>query len=213
MAGIFKRIKETVTADIHQLLDEKEQKNPLAKLNLFIHECEKETEKVRALIERQYRLKEEFNREYYQAQEMADKRKRQAEIAKKAEEDSMFEFANQEYEEYQTRANRMKEMREEAGKQLDLLEQKYEEMKHRLKDMKLKRMELMGRENIIRAQAKINHVMNYAIEKPYSRFNEMDEYIKALEYKVNSAYYRNTFDSKIEALERRMKEKTEAEAK
>jgi lia operon protein LiaH len=213
MASIFKRIKETVTADIHQLLDEKERKNPIAKLNLFIYECEKETEKVRSLIERQYRLKEEFTREYYQAQEMADKRKRQAEIAKKAEEESMFEFANQEYEEYQTRANRMKEMRDEAGKQLDLLEQKYEEMKHRLKDMKLKRMELMGRENVIRAQAKINQVMNYAIDKPYSRFNEMDEYIKALEYKVNSAYYRNTFDSKIEALERKIKEKEEVEAK
>ncbi len=209
MANVFKRIKDTVSQDIHELLDEKEQKNPMAKLNHYIRESEKETEKVRKLIERQYRLKEEFTREHYLANEMAEKRKRQAEIAKKANEESMWEFANTEFEEYQARAERMKEMRLEAVRQLDLLEQKYEEMKHRLKDMKLKRMELMGRENVVRAQAKINQVMSESIDKPYSRFNEMDEYIQSLEYKVNSAYYRNTFDSKIDALERKMQEQQE----
>ncbi|WP_102029263.1 PspA/IM30 family protein [Salirhabdus sp. Marseille-P4669] len=209
MANVFKRIKDTVSQDIHELLDEKEQKNPMAKLNHYIRESEKETEKVRKLIERQYRLKEEFTREHYLANEMAEKRKRQAEIAKKANEESMWEFANTEFEEYQARAERMKGMRLEAVRQLDLLEQKYEEMKHRLKDMKLKRMEVMGRENVVRAQAKINQVMSESIDKPYSRFNEMDEYIQSLEYKVNSAYYRNTFDSKIDALERKMQEQQE----
>ena len=204
MANLFKRIKDNISQDLHELLDEKEQKNPIAKLNHFIRESEKETDKVRRLIERQYRLKEEFTREHLQAQEMADKRKRQAEIAQKAEEEAMWEFANKEHLEYQGRADRMKEMRQEATQQLEVLEQRYEEMKHRLKDMKLKRMELMGRENVIRAQAKMNQLLNEDINKPYSRFNEIDEYIKGLEYKVNSAYYRNTFDSKIDALERKL---------
>ncbi|MBB6454068.1 phage shock protein A [Salirhabdus euzebyi] len=212
MTNLFKRIKETISADLHQLIDEKEEKNPVAKLNQYIRESEKETEKVRVLIERQYRLKEEFTREHYQAQEMADKRKHQMEIAEKVGEETMFQFANNEYAEYQGRADRMKDLRNEVTKQLENLEHKYEEMKHRLKDMNLKRMELMGRENVVRAQHQMNKVIENSVDKPYSRFNEIDQYIKNLEHKVNSAYYRNTFDSKMAELERKMKEEEKATA-
>ncbi|QHS24041.1 PspA/IM30 family protein [Virgibacillus sp. MSP4-1] len=202
MANVFKRLTESISADLHQMLDEKEEKNPIAKLNQYMRESEKETENVRKLIERQHRLKEEYTREYYQARDMADKRRRQAEIAKTAGEMEMEQFAQQELAEYETRAERMKAMRDEMDEKLTMLEQKYEEMKHRLKDMKLKRMELMGRENAARAHYRMNQVLDEYPEKSFSRFDEMDRYIQHLEQKVNSAYYRNTFDSKIAQLER-----------
>lgn len=204
--NIFKRIKESVTSDLHELMDEKEERNPIAKLNHFLRESEQETEKVRKLVERQYRLKEEFTREYNQAKDMANKRKYQSEVAQKAGEEDMYMFAIKEYEEYQSRTDRMKDMCEEVNGQLNMLEQKYQEMKHRLKDMYLKRMELMGRENIARAHYQMNNVLEQSADKPYSRFNEIDQYIQALEHKVNHAYYRNTFDSKIAQLEREMKD-------
>ncbi|GAA0501030.1 PspA/IM30 family protein [Salinibacillus aidingensis] len=206
MANVFKRLSESISADLHQMLDEKEEKNPIAKLNQYLRESEKETENVRKLIERQHRLKEEYTREYYQAGDMADKRRRQAEIAKKAGEMEMEQFALQELAEYETRAERMKTMRDEMDEKLTMLEQKYEEMQHRLKDMKLKRMELMGRENAARAQYRMNQVLDEYPEKSFSRFDEMDRYIQHLEQKVNSAYYRNTFDSKIAQLEREQNE-------
>ena len=84
MANLFSRIKNTVLADLHDALDQKEQKNPIALLNQYLRECEQETEKVRKLLERQYRLKDEFTREYSQALELAEKRKKQAEIASNA---------------------------------------------------------------------------------------------------------------------------------
>ncbi|KGX87611.1 PspA/IM30 family protein [Pontibacillus marinus] len=213
MANLFSRIKDTISADIHGMLDEKEEQNPIVKLNQYLRESEKETEKVRKLVERQYRLKEEFTREYHQAKEMADKRKKQSDVAQKAGEESMYQFAIQEYEEYQARADRMDQMRQQASEQLESLEQKYEEMKHRLKDMRLKRMELMGRENIARAHNRINHVMDQSAENPYSKFSELDQYMQNIEHKVNSAYYRNTFDSKIEQLEKRMKEQESVASK
>ncbi|WP_456275232.1 PspA/IM30 family protein [Bacillus sp. AK128] len=206
MANIFKRIKETVSADLHELIDEKEEKNPIAKLNQYLRQSEHETEKVRKLVDRQHRLKEEFTKEYNQALEMTTKRKHQAEIAQKAGEEDLYNFAIKEYEEYQARSVRMKEMLKEASAQLTILEQKYEEMKHRLKDMQLRRMELMGRENMARAHYQINHVMDQTADQPYSRFNEIDQYIKNLEQKVNNAYYRSSFDSKIAQLERQQKE-------
>ncbi|WP_102346360.1 PspA/IM30 family protein [Bacillus sp. Marseille-P3661] len=205
MTNIIKRIKDAIAADLHDLLDEKEEKNPIAKLNQYLRQSEAETEKVRKLVERQYRLKEEFTKEYNFALDMSNKRKYQAEIAQQAGEEDLNNFAMKEYEEYKGRSERMKALSEEASEQFTTLEQKYEEMKHRLKDMHIKRMELMGRENMARAHYQINNVIEQSGDKPYSRFNEIDQYIQNLEHKVNSAYYRNTFDSKIDQLERAMK--------
>ena len=96
-------------------------------------QSEQEVEKVRKLVERQYQLKEEFTREYFQAIENAEKRKRQAEIADKAGEAGMELFASNEYEEYSNRACRMKTARDDSAEQLEALEQKYEEMKTKVK--------------------------------------------------------------------------------
>ena len=205
--NIFTRMKDSISADLHTMMDKKEQKNPIAALNHYLRQSEQEKEKVRKLIDRQYKLKEEFAREYMKAQDLTDKRLKQAQIAERAQEEEMHEFALKEHEEYQNRADRMKASREEAITQLENLEQKYEEMKHRLKDMHLRRMELMGRENIAKANRQINRVVDESSEKPFSKFGEMEQYIENLEYKVNNAYYKSTFDSKIAAIEKKLDEK------
>src|SRR5690625_7684650 len=89
MTTIFSRIKETISADLHDLMDRKEQKNPVAALNQYLRQSEQEKEKVRKLVERQYRLRDEFTREYHQAQDLADKRLKQASIAEKAGEEEI----------------------------------------------------------------------------------------------------------------------------
>ena len=81
MANLLERIKNAVMADINEVLDKKENKNPLALLNQYLRECEKETEKVKELVKRQYVLKEAFTKELKEAEELAAKRKKQAEIA------------------------------------------------------------------------------------------------------------------------------------
>lgn len=207
MTNIFTRIKDSISADLHTMMDKKEQKNPMTALNQYLRQSEQEKEKVRKLVDRQYKLKDEFMREYHKAQDLAEKRLKQANIAEKAGEEQMHEFAMKEHEEYQMRADRMKASREEAVQQLEELEQKYEEMKHKLKDMHLRRMELMGRENIANANQQINRVVTESADKPFSRFAEMEQYIEGLEYKVNSSYYRSTFDSKIAKLEKEMEER------
>jgi lia operon protein LiaH len=204
MANLFSRIKNTVLADLHEALDHKEQKNPIALLNQYLRECEQETEKVRKLLERQYQLKDEFTREYRQALDLSAKRKHQAEIASQAGETELYQFAINEQQQYEARAIRLKEIMEQASGQLVELEQKYEDMKHKLKDMNIRRLELMGRENITRAQHKMNQVLDnqsYSSQS-YSRFQEIDSYLDRLEQQVNSSYYRNTIDSRIAQLEK-----------
>ncbi|MDZ5474018.1 PspA/IM30 family protein [Bacillus sp. 31A1R] len=207
MANLFTRIKDMVVADINETLDVKEKKNPIAMLNQYLRQCEQETEKVRKLLERQYSLKEEFTREFYQANDLAEKRKRQAEVASKAGEMELYNFAMQEQSQYEERAVRLKEVLNEATKQLTELESKYEEMKHKLKDMHIRRMELMGRENVSRANHQISKVLDNQTysDKSYSRFQEIESYLDRLEHQVNSSYYRNTIDSRIAILEKQLK--------
>jgi lia operon protein LiaH len=204
MANLFSRIKNAVLADLHGVLDQKEQKNPIALLNQYLRECEQETEKVRQLVERQYRLKDEFTREYNQAVELAAKRKHQAEIASQAGEAELHQFALNEQQQYEERVARLKELVAQSNGQLTDLEQKYEEMKHKLKDMNIRRLELMGRENVTRAQHKMNQVLDNQTysNQTYSRFQDIESYLDRLEQQVNSSYYRNTIDSKIAQLEK-----------
>ncbi|MBU8880472.1 PspA/IM30 family protein [Bacillus sp. FJAT-29790] len=207
MANLFTRMKNTVLADIHEALDQKEKKNPITLLNQYLRECELETEKVRKLLERQYSLKEEFTRELRYAQELAGKRKRQAEIASQAGENELYLFASEEHTQFEDRAARLKVTLNQVVQQLVELERKYEEMKHKLKDMHIRRMELMGRENMTRAQAKMNQVLdnNTYSNQSFSKFQEIESYLDRLEHQVNSSYHRNTIDARIAQLEKDLK--------
>lgn len=202
MTNVFTRMKDSFVADVHEVMDKKEEKNPMALLNQYLRESEKETENVRKLIERQYKLKEEFVREYEEARTMADKRAHQATVAENAGESEMKEFALMEKDAYTNRAERLLQSKQESDQQLQELERKYEEMKHKLKDMHVKRMELMGRENIAKATHRIERVSEEASEKPYSRFSELDHHMERLEQQINRSYQRSTFDSKIQQLEK-----------
>lgn len=207
MSNLFTRIKNSISADVHEILDEREQKNPISLLNQYLRQCEQEVEKVRKLVERQYLLKEEFTREFNEARNLADKRKYQADIASKAGDTELMQFAIQEQTHYEERVSRLKASLDQATNHLYELEQKYEEMKHKLKDMHIKRMELMGRENMTRANHRMNKMLdeNNYTNRLGARFDEMDRYLDRLEHQANSQYHRNTIDSRIAQLEKQLK--------
>jgi lia operon protein LiaH len=207
--NIFARIKQTVSADFHEFLDKKEQKNPISLLNEYLRQCEAETEKVRQLLQRQYILKDEFAREYGEALDLANKRKQQAEIAERARELELHSFASKESLQYEERSNHLNQALNQAEKQLNELERKYQDMKHKVKDMKIRRLELMGRENVARANQRINQVVDatHSSSKSVAKFEEIEQYIDRLEYDITSSYHRNTIDARIVQLEKELKNK------
>ena len=210
MSNIFTRVMDSVAADVHELLDKKEQKNPVKMLNQYLRECEQEVEKVRLLVERQYRLKEELTREHVEAKRFYEKRTHQVEVASRAGVVELYDFALAEKNQYEDRVNRLEEAIREASKQLEELEFKYAEMKHKLKDMQLRRLEIMGRENVARANQRMNFVLEQQQKgkgEANTRFEEMEYYMKRLEKKVETDYYRQTIDARIEQLENAEKNK------
>lgn len=207
MSNLFTRIKNTITADLNEVLDKKENQNPIALLNQYLRQCEQETEKVAKFLERQTALKDEFTKEMQEAEKLAEKRNYQSEIALKAGETELYQFATDEQQVYSTRAERLGASLELVKGQLSELEKKHVEMKNKLKDMQLRRMELMGRENVTRANYKINQVLESTTysNKSISRFEEIENYIDRLENQVNRSYNQTTIDSRIEQLEKEMK--------
>jgi lia operon protein LiaH len=210
MADLLTRIKNIIMADLHEMIDQKEKQNPIALLNEYLRQCEKEVEKVRHLLERQHLFKTELTREYNQAKELADKRKYQAQIASQAGENELYEFAVLEQAKYEERAARIQELLQQATNELEQLERKYEEMKHKLKDMHIRRMQLMGRENVARAHYRMDKVLKAGWDDTaYSRFNEMEQYLERLEQNVKANYYASTMDARIAQLEKKLEaEKT-----
>lgn len=207
MNDLFSRMKQTLTADFYHVLDKMEQKNPISLLNQYLRQAEAETEKVRKLVERQYQLKAEFTKELAEAEGLAEKRKNQAKIAETAGESELQAFAVQESDRYSTRALRIKEALIIAEKQLNELEYKYREMKHKLKDMNIRRMELMGKENIAHAHQRMNQVIDAGSTSSSSagKFEDTENYLDNLEQRINSNYQRQSIDARIIQLEKEMK--------
>jgi lia operon protein LiaH len=206
MRCLFKRVRDSVLADFHDVLDKKEMKNPIALLNQYLRDCEEEAKKVWKLIGRHHILKEDFYREWKQAEYMAQKRKEQGEIAQKANEPTLIEMALQEQNQYEDRAARLKTAYENAKLQLEELEQKYREMNLKIKDMHTKRMEWMGRENVARITQTIDRTLQSANDgQAYSRFDEIEHYISQLESRFNHSYEQTMFDSRIAQLEKQLK--------
>ena len=204
MTNLFTSIKNTITADLNEAHDQKEKQNPIALLNQYLRQCEQETEKAGKFLERQNALKDQFTKELHHAEQLAEKRKYQAEVASKAGETELYQFTSEELQVYSNRAERLKASLKQVKGHLADLEKKHGEMKNKLKDMQLRRMELMGRENVTRANHRLDQVLESNTDKSFSRFQEIENYIDRLEDQVNRSYNQTTIDVRIEQLEKEM---------
>ncbi|MRH44058.1 PspA/IM30 family protein [Aquibacillus halophilus] len=203
MSNLLTRIKDSIAADFHEVLDQKEQKNPIGHLNQYVRECEQEVRKMKLLVEKQYVIKQEFTRELNQAKSMASKRKRQAELALEAGEQELHQHAHEEQLQYENRVSELTGITDKTIKELETLEAKYVQMKHKLKDLYVKKMDLTGRENVARAHSGMNKVLHSdLVAKSTSKFSEMESYIERLENKVKSDYRLHTLDAKLAELEK-----------
>lgn len=205
MTNLLTRIKNVILADLNEAVEQKEQKNPIALLNEYLRQCERETEKVRKLLERQYQLKDALTKEFHEASSLAEKREYQAEVAMKAGENELYQFAETEHQQYASRAQHVKTSLDQIQMQLNELERKYQDMTHKLKDMQVRRMELMGRENAARANYRMNQVIDLNQTKDNGHFSEIEEYLDRLEQRVNHSYYRSTIDARVAELEKQFK--------
>ena len=201
MNSLWNRFKYSVEADLHSLFDKKESKNPIAMLNQYIREAEKQTDSIGKLLERQGKLKSEMQKELTEAEKMADKRRSQLELAQVAGEEDLIAFAEEEIAAYDTRAAELSESVAETAYELIALERKFEEMKHKVKDMKVRQLQLMGKENVTRAHRRMDQVISPEnADSNMASVGEMKKYIENLGGKIEREYETSSMERRLEAL-------------
>ncbi|KAB8125791.1 PspA/IM30 family protein [Gracilibacillus oryzae] len=204
MTNLFTRIKDSVMADLHEIMDQKEEKNPIAHVNQYIRECEHEVKKIKSLVEKQYEIKYDISRELAHATLMVEKRKKQYELATSMEEANLADEAKTELDQFEARVSQLQTMESQSIKDLELLETKYVQMKQKLKDLYVKRLELKSRENIARTKQGMNKVLETElISKSASKFAELESYIERIEQRVHTEYRLHTLDARFAELEKK----------
>lgn len=210
MTSLFKRLKYSVEADLHKLFDKKEEKNPIAMLNQYIREAEKQTEQTGKWLERQGKLKQELEKELGETIQMVEKRKKQIELATASGEDDLIAFAQAEIDAYSERTSVLQNSIHQTTEELFGLERKYEEMKHKIKDMKVRQLQLMGKENVTRAHHQMDRILQpEQKEKNFGTFQEMEQYIERLGQKIEKEHEVTSMEQRLELLEKNAQPKAE----
>ncbi|SOC38211.1 PspA/IM30 family protein [Ureibacillus acetophenoni] len=202
MTSLLTRFKYQIQADLHEFFDKKENKNPIAMLNQYIREAEKQTEQTGKLLQRQVELKEKLDRELKEATAMLEKRTAQLSLATEANEADLIAFAQQEVEVYTVRQSTIQTSLETAKVQIFELETKYETMKHKIKDMKVRQLQLMGKENVVRAHHKMDHIIE---SKNETSFEDLSSYIDHLSTKIDNKYEVTMLETRLAHLEKNKK--------
>lgn len=198
--NLFQRFKYTIEADLHQAFDKKEQKNPIAMLNQYIREAEKQTEQTGTLLERQGQLKEKLEQELKQNAELLTKREAQLKLASNSGEQDLIDFATDEVAAYTARNNTLQASIEASTREYFELERKFETMKHKIKDMKVRQLQLMGKENVTRA----HHQMDGMLAKNNkTNFEDLEAYIDKLAYQIDKDHEVTTFEARLAQLEKK----------
>lgn len=213
MTTLWKRFKYAFEADLHNVFDKKEQKNPIAMLNQYIREAEKQTEKTGIWIERQSQLKKQLEKELLESQEMLAKRTTQLELANQTNEGELIDFAQSEVTAYTNRTEVLQASISRTIEELFGLEQKYEEMKHKVKDMKVRQLQLMGKENVTRAHHQMDRMLQPESskngDKRLAAFDEMEQYIDRLGQRIEKEHEVSSMERRLALLEKNEEPKHE----
>ena len=205
MANLWQRLKYTVEADLNEMFDKKEDKNPIKMLNQYIREAEKQTEETGKLLERQGTLQHKLEKELADTNEMKNKRSMQLDLANKSGEQDLIAFAQQEFDAYSQRSIVLQDSIDKSTEELIGLERKYEEMKHKIKDMKVRQLQLMGKENVVRAHNQMNQFLqpesSNKINGRLETFEAMESYIDHLGQKIDSQHEITSMEERLARLE------------
>lgn len=201
MNAFWHRVKYTVQEDLNKWMDKPQRKeNPLEMLNQYFLDAQKQTAEIGKLLERQGKLKEELENERQDAELMAMKRRHQLELAEETGEAELITFAQEEVEAYEGRVARLSASIQEATEELLSLERKFEEMKHRVKDMRVRQLQLMGRENVTRAKEKMDRFVKP--DQSFSTLDDLHSYIENLGSGRRTRQSHSSMEQRLDSLEK-----------
>lgn len=201
MTNIFKRFFTTVEAEVNFALDKKESKNPAVMLTKYLHDAEKQVTATGKLLARQAQLKSKLEQELTTATTMLTKREAQLKLAEQSDEQDLIVFAAQEVSIYQNRKATLEDSITLTASQYLDMERRYEEMKHKIKDMRVRQLQLMGKENVTRANHTMNNILQGKADSALQNFESAERYIDNLAVDITAGQQESMYEYRLAKLQ------------
>jgi phage shock protein A len=151
--GIFKRMKTITKADINGVLDGIE--NPIAMLNEYSREMEKEIGKAQKALSRQIFVENKQAALILETKALVEKRTRQARLAIEQEEETIAQLAVQEKLTHDKQLSLYKQQYEAIKEQTKMLKEKLDELQQTFHELQHRKILLASRANVAQSMKQI----------------------------------------------------------
>ncbi|MCM3755925.1 PspA/IM30 family protein [Sporosarcina aquimarina] len=189
MNELWYKFKFAVQEDLEQLSAKRNTQNAADVLNETIKEAEQQTKAVGKLLERQRILRDEIAKELLEAEQLTDKRTEQLSLAEATGDEALINYAKDEAEAYSRRRDELRSLETETTESMIALERRFESMKHKVKDMQVRRLKLMGEENAKRANSRMDRIFSADLDsssvEPVNRTSSKDDDIASMRRRLD----------------------------
>lgn len=184
--GIFKRMKQIVLADIHDVLDKVE--DPISMVGQYLREMEEQLARAQKAFSDQLFLEKKYEMLVEETQAIIEKRVRQANLAVDRNQDEIAKLALQEKIVQEQKLASYKQQQETIQAQTANLSEKVKELKDKYEELKLKQQELIARANTAKAVKAIQTAIHsFSADNAMRGFARMEDRILALEAEAKAS--------------------------
>ncbi|MGX1983994.1 phage shock protein A (PspA) family protein [Thermolongibacillus altinsuensis] len=186
--GLFKRVKNVMLADLHDLIDKLE--DPISMTKQYLRELEEQMEKAQRALAQQFAIERRYEQLIQQAEEMIEKRARQAKLAVEKNEEAIAKMALQEKIAYEKKLALYKQQYETLKEKTTYLTEQLKQLHEKYEELKAKQLDLIARANAAQAIKDINaSLISFNPEHALKGFARMEERILALEAEAKASSY------------------------
>ncbi|MHA6165982.1 stress responsive protein LiaH [Bacillus mojavensis] len=204
---VLKRMRDMFVASVHEGLDKLE--NPKVMLNQYVRDMESDIAKAKQTIVKQHTIAYQFKKKYEEANDVAGKRKNQAQLAFDADEEELAKKALTEMKYLEGKAAEHKASYEQASSQLAELKEQLATLETRLQDVKDKKQALIARANAAKAKEHMNATFDKIdSESAYREFLRIENRIEELEIRAD---YSKSAEAGTETSQSEFADEVEAE--
>ncbi len=188
MMGLLKRVKNVVLADLHELVDKFE--DPISMTKQYLRDLEEQIEKAQHALAQQFIVERRYEALIQQAEEIVEKRARQAKLAVERNEESIAKMALQEKLAYEKKLSLYKQQYDTLKEKTTYLTEQLKQLKETYEELKVKQLDLIARANAAKAVKQINaSLVSFHPDHALKGFARMEERVFALEAEAKASSY------------------------
>lgn len=178
--GILKRLRDVTVASVHEVLDSLE--DPVMMLSQYIRDMEAEIARLEVTVARHIAMEKSYYHQWQEAQDMAEKRERQLNLALAEGEDDIARRALIDKKYYEARAAEYRELYQTARNTAQELREKLAECKDQFYRMRAEKYKLMSRAHIAQTKKQLNQLAaGFGLDSALRGFARMEEKVMQME--------------------------------